>query len=117
MEPQEYEGYVKTGLPIVSFTSQANGFFSKYLASGDEAFAQRKSVFLNDANRARAKKVDEVCKKLGVTPAALSVAYVTNDAKVSGFAVIGNSKIEQLNDSLTAADFVLDEETRAYLVS
>ena len=117
MEPQEYDGYVKSGIPIVSYTSQANGFFAKYISKGDEAFAERRSVFLNDLNRERSKKVDEVCKKLGVSPAALSVAYVTSDTKLSGFAIIGNSSIEQLNDSLTASDMTIDEETRSYLVS
>jgi aryl-alcohol dehydrogenase-like predicted oxidoreductase len=117
MEPQEYEGYVGADLPIVSYTSQANGFFTKYLAKGEEAFATRQSVFLNEVNRKRAKKVEEVCKKLGVSPSALAVAYVTNDTKVSGFAVVGCSSMEQLNDSLGAADLTLDEETRQYLVS
>ncbi len=60
-------------------------------------------------NIRRCELVQEICKELGVSPAALCVAYIANN-DVDGYAVIGNSKLEQLEDTMTASDLVLDKE-------
>ena len=115
MEPKEYKQYLANGFPVISYTSQANGFFSKYIEGGEDALKnERIQIFLNDVNRDRAKKVDQLCKELGCSPAALSIAYITNNP-LNGFAIIGTSSMKQLNDSLTASDLALTQEQLDWL--
>ena len=116
MEPGEYEGYLAAGIPVISYTSQANGFFTKLIERGEEAITGRTLAFLNDVNRARALKVREVCDKLGCTPAALSVAFIEEN-ELNGYAVIGSRTMEQLRDSLSSDAVSLDGETINYLLS
>ena len=118
LEPKEYEGYIAANLPAIAYTSQARGFFTKYLEGGAEAVTRNgvPSIFLTDTNIERAKKVEEVCKKLGCSPSAVSAAFIT-DNKLNGFAIVGCSSLEQLEDTLTTNDITLDQETIDYLLS
>ena len=118
MEPREYESYLAAEIPVLSYTSQARGFFTKYLEGGEAAVTRNgiPSLFLTDVNIERAKKVAEVCERLGCSPAALGAAYVT-DNKLDGYAIVGCSNMEQLEDTLTANDLTLEQKTIDYLLS
>lgn len=108
MTDAEYAGYRDAGIPVMAFSPQGKGFFSKYIAGGREALSEKvKARFLNDVNLRRAEKVRRLSEQTGLTPAALVLTYLTCNP-LECFAVIGCSSMSQLEDSLTAADAVVD---------
>lgn len=109
MTKEEYEGYRNTDIPVMAYSPQAVGFFSKYLISGEKNLSARARVFLTEENIKRAKKVDEICKKIGCTPAALCIAFITCNP-VDGYAIIGNSSMHQMEDTLTALDLIVEPD-------
>lgn len=114
MSDLEYQGYQEAKIPVMAYSTQAVGFFSKYLKSGESELSFRAKAFLNDTNIRKAEKVRILCDKLGCTPAALAISYITSNP-VEGFALIGNVKMEHMNDSLSSVDLVLDQESIDWL--
>ncbi len=115
MNPEEYKGYMEIGMPVMAYSSQAVGFFSKYLSGQQDKLSSRAKVFLTPENIRRAERVKEVCEKLGCTPAALCIAFITCNA-LDGYAVIGNSNIRQMEESLEATELQIDKETIEYIL-
>lgn len=116
MTNKEYEGYRDTDIPVMAYSSQATGFFSKYLASGKDNLSARACVFLTEENIKRAKKVEEICRKLDCTPAALCIAFITNNL-LDGYAIIGNSSMQQMEDSLTAINLTIENDVINWILS
>lgn len=102
MTRDEYAAYLAAGLPVMAYSAQAVGFFSKYLAGRQDAMSARAKVFLTPENIARAERAGELCTRLDCTPAALCIAYIACNP-LDGYAVIGNSSMEQMEESLAAA--------------
>ncbi|MCB6365389.1 aldo/keto reductase [Intestinibacillus massiliensis] len=109
MLPEDYKWYQENHFPVMAYTSQAVGFFSKYPAVGLEGLNPRARVFATPDNIARCERVTEICKELGCSAAALCVAYIANNA-VDGYAVIGSSNLRQLEDTMTAADMIISQK-------
>ena len=63
--------------------------------------------FVSEENLARAERVCRVSAESGLSPAAVALAYLTCNP-LDAYAVIGCSHMAQLEDSLSAADAVLD---------
>ena len=113
MNETEYAAYKHMGMPVMAFSAQAKGFFAK-CAAGENLSEKAKSRFFSETNEARAKRVIEVAKETGYSPAAVTLGYLTcNPLPVS--AVFFSRTIEQIKDSLTAMQVKLDEKTVAYL--
>lgn len=108
MNKEEYEGYWKLGIPVMSFSVQARGYFSKLL---DGMLTPEASAMKYDSseNRRRGAAMEALCKKTGASPAALMLAYVVCDP-LPGAAVVGCSQVKQLEDSMAAADLGLAPE-------
>lgn len=116
MSEDQYEQYLAAGIPVIAYSAQAGGFFSKYLAAGKGAFEGRGNLFLNDTNIRRADHVEKVCRKYGCSPAALSLAFITCN-KLPGFALFGNSNMKQMEDSVTGFDLIITEEDIDYILA
>ncbi|MBC8569272.1 aldo/keto reductase [Zongyangia hominis] len=115
MTPEEYAWYRESGMPVMAYCPQAKGFFSKYLTGGEEALNEKaRKRFLSPQNIARAGRVQALSEKTGLSPAAVALSYITSNP-VPGFAIVGCSNMEQLADSLSGADLVLDEAQVAAL--
>lgn len=112
LTPEEYEAYRKSGLLLMAYTSQAHGLFSKALAAGGYeslAAAGKLGKYKDPANRHRVEAALSLCRKYGVSPAALAVAYITGQG-FPAVPILGCSRLEQMKDSLSAADLVLQPE-------
>lgn len=109
MYPEDYDWYKESRMPVFAYSSQAVGFFSKYPIVGLSGLNPRTRFFVSDVNIQRCELVQKICKEIGCSPAALCVAYIANN-DVDGYAVIGNSKMEQLEDTMKAMNLVLDKE-------
>lgn len=113
MTDEEYLGYKEAGIPVMAFSSQARGLFSKYIAGGQDALKEKViRQFLGDAslkeiNLARVEKVRRVSEQTGLSPAAISLGYLTCNP-LECFPVISCSNLKQLEDSLSAADLQID---------
>ncbi len=71
----------------------------------NEGFAKK---FLTDENIARVKKLKKIADGLGLTRAQLAVAWVLRQPGVSS-AIVGATKVSQLDDTVKAAEVLLDE--------
>ena len=66
-------------------------------------------LYCTDVNKKRAEKVRQLCEKLGCSPAALCVAYITCNP-VDGYAVVSNSTMKQMEDTLTGVDLKITQD-------
>lgn len=115
MDDEEYRGYLGAGIPVMAFSSQAKGFFSKYIAEGPDGLnAKIVSRFVNETNLKRLERVRRLCEETGASPAAVAMAYITCN-RLSGFAIAGCSNAGQLEDTLTAAELTLSGDTLDWL--
>lgn len=111
MDDAEYRAYLNAGIPVMAFSPQAKGMFSKYIAGGEEALNDKiRRRFVNEENLLRIEHVRKLSERTGYSPAAIVLSYITNN-KLDGYAVIGCSKVEQLIDSLSADLLDLDPDT------
>lgn len=114
-----YQQYLESQIPLWAFESQAKGLFSKLQQMEEEQLPEKLRMrFLNSSNRERnlqkMSRVLELSKKYQVSPAVISLAYITCNPLSAG-AIIGCSNLEQLKDSMQAADFVLSADEVAFL--
>ena len=92
--------YAQSGMPLMAFSSQAKGFFSKY-ASGTPFSDKVNARFVSDENLARAERVKQLSNQLGVSAAAVALSYILSSG-LSAVAVVGCLSEQQLADSMTA---------------
>ena len=115
MTQEEYAGYLKSGIPVMAFSPQAKGFFSKYLAGGEAALNDKiRRRFVSAGNIARAERLRDYCAAHGITPAAAALAYLIRD-RLPAAAILGCSSVAQLEDSMTAANVQMSHEEAAAL--
>lgn len=113
MDGKEYASYLDMGLPVMAYSAQAKGVLAKWCAgkNPDGGFAER---LMRPENRERARRLAVLSRETGISPAALSVAYITSQ-RLDGYAVISASRPEQLADTLAAAELTLSEDQVRYL--
>lgn len=115
MDDESLAWYRTQKIPVFAFSSQAKGFFSKLLASGEQNLSEKsKHRFLSAENLLRAQRVGRICDETGMSPAAVTVGYVTNALPLS-VAIVGASTVAQLEDTLQGADVVLDKNRLDFL--
>lgn len=115
MTREEYAGYLRRGIPVMAFSPQAKGFFSKFIAGGPDAINSKiRQRFVTPENLARAERLREFCARRGISPAAGALAYLTCNA-LPAAAILGCSNVAQLEDSMTAADLQIGAREAAAL--
>ena len=108
--------YEKEKMPVMAFSPQAKGFFSKVLAHAEETLSERgKERFATPLNYERAKKVKALSDELGVSPAAIVIGFLTSQ-KNPTIAIAGSSKVEQITETLQGANFTLTEDQLKFLL-
>ena len=102
MDDAEYAWYKAHQFPVLAFSSQAKGFFSKAIVGGLNALSEKaKKRFATPENLARLEQVRAECARTGRSPAAVVLSYITEN-EVPGCAIVGCSSVEQLKNSLSA---------------
>jgi len=110
MEAGEYRKYAQGDLPIFCFTSIAWGFFGKYISGkGSMPGEAIKKACETPENFRRLDIVRRWSEKTGLSPITLSVAYLTGH-RLPAAALVGCSRIEQLDELMAASDYVPDPE-------
>lgn len=76
MTPAEYAWYREQRFPVMAYTSQAGGYFSKAL-SGAPLSPGDQARYGCEENSRRMERVKTICARRGVTPAAVCLAAIT----------------------------------------
>ncbi len=115
MTKEQRNWYEAQNMPVMCFSPQAKGLFSKVIAQkADTLSATAQRRFLNATNLALMPKVETLSKELGCSPAALALAYLTSQSNPT-IAIAGSSKVHQITESLQCSNLTLTAEQLAYL--
>lgn len=119
----DYNWYKRNGLMVFAFSSQAGGLFSRALADpkdpqkGIQGLREIRAPLLKvPENINRIKRVGELCKRTGLSPAEVCTSYLLSK-DLAVVAMLGCRTLEQLKDSLGHVDYVFDDETVRWLES
>ncbi len=116
MDPTEHEGYEVNGIPVMAYTAQAQGLFSHILDKGYEGLTEGMiRTYVNPATKERAEKILAVSAASGLSPTAVSLAYLLHDRRVKTFPILGISRVERLEEAMEV--FRLGERELAALLN
>ncbi|NMA22662.1 MAG: aldo/keto reductase, partial [Spirochaetales bacterium] len=102
-------------MPVMAFSPQAKGLFSKIIEGKEETISEGgRRRFFTERNLALVPEVRALSDELGVSPAAVVIAYLTTQ-KNPTIAIAGSSRVEQITDTLSAASLTLSAEQLATL--
>ncbi|WP_171654471.1 aldo/keto reductase [Paenibacillus foliorum] len=108
-----------TGMPLIPYSSQANGFFSGKYRKGmgiDPAIAGKNAFrkYGNDTNFARLERVEQAASEQGATSNQIALACLLKQS-FPVYPVIGCKNKEHLIDSLGATNIDLTPEAVSYI--
>lgn len=104
----------QTQLPLLSWSSQARGFFSGLYTREDLSNEDLVRVFYNDANWARYDRAEQLGKERGFTTIQIALAYVLNQTYPTS-AIIGPRSVAELTSSYEAMQIELTVEDMRWL--
>jgi aryl-alcohol dehydrogenase-like predicted oxidoreductase len=84
--------------------------FTAYLTEGGDRQQRMAKRFVNDRTLETTRRLNEIAESIGTTVTALSVAWSRQHDFVAS-TIIGATTVEQLQESLQAADLILSPET------
>jgi aryl-alcohol dehydrogenase-like predicted oxidoreductase len=104
-----------SGLSMIPYTSQSFGFFAQMAKVGESGLDEfLRSMFLNDTNRARLAAAQTIAAKHGASASTIALAYLISQPHCT-VPIIGTSRLEQLDESVKAAQFRLTPQELAQL--
>jgi predicted dehydrogenase/aryl-alcohol dehydrogenase-like predicted oxidoreductase len=105
----------KTQTALLSWSSQARGFFLPGRAAPDKLDDKELArCWYSDDNFQRLHRANELAKKLGVAPINIAAAWVLNQP-FPAIALIGPRELSETRTSLPGATLKLDAETMKWL--
>lgn len=104
----------RTRFPLISWSSQARGYFAGPPPAGDPRVEEIARVYDTPGNRERLRRARELADRLGSTPTRVALAWVIRQPHPT-FALIGPRTTDELADSLGALDVPLTEADCAWL--
>jgi predicted dehydrogenase/aryl-alcohol dehydrogenase-like predicted oxidoreductase len=116
-DPKSRAWYERTQLPLLAWSSQANGFFAGRFRPEDRTNPAMKEivrVWFNDGNFERLRRAAELARDKGVTGNQVALAYVLGQP-LNVFPIIGPDTLDELRDSLGALNVRLRPEEIAWL--
>ncbi len=116
----EREYYIRTGMPVVAWSSLCSGVFSGKLKSNE--WNRLLGMFgINAAwaygcadNRERLKRCEELSAQRGVSISQIALAWLLGD-EMTVLPVIGASSAKRIRENALAADISLTNAERAFL--
>ncbi|MCI3922296.1 aldo/keto reductase [Paenibacillus sp. TRM 82003] len=114
VDDETWAWHNESKLPLLSWSSQARGFFSGRFTPEDRSNADLVRVFYSEANWARQRRAIELAEKKGVTGIQIALAYVLNQPFPT-CALIGPGNTEELRSCRDASELALSAEEIAWL--
>jgi aryl-alcohol dehydrogenase-like predicted oxidoreductase len=105
--------YEKNDVALISWSSQARGFFARQTADNENDTGVLKA-WLNDSNLERLKRAKTIAADRGISANAVALAYVLAQ-KFNTFAAIGPVNFEEMHDSFSALGYKLTEDEMKWL--
>lgn len=101
MDDTQHQGYAENGIPVMAYTAQAQGLFSRIAQVGWEGLSDGMiRTYMNEKTKARARRILSVSRKTGISPTALSLAFLLRDKEVTTFPILGISREERLEEAM-----------------
>ncbi len=111
IDRKSFEYYKKINMPVVAFSSQAKGFFSKMDSLGKSGLSQKAyNRYYNAQNITKHSDISAIAKNHSCSVAAVINAAFCSFEAPEVFAIIGSSNLSQLEDSMSGADIKLENE-------
>ena len=112
--PEELRWYKEEQLPMLSWSSQARGFFTARAHPDDGSDSELVRVWYSDANWERKRRAAELGARLGATANQVALAWVLHQPFPTA-ALIGPATAEEAQDSYGALRLELTAEQVAWL--
>ncbi len=110
--------HLRTGLPMIPYSSQANGYFgaenAAWARDGFRGSPPRAGRFDSPANRLRLQRAMELADKKGATANQIALAYLLSQ-QFPVFPIIGTGNPEHLREAMGALRLKLSEDECAAL--
>jgi L-glyceraldehyde 3-phosphate reductase len=109
IEPELLDAVEQEGIGIIAFSPLGQGMLTDRYLNGipEDSRAAKdgflKRDFISEENLARVRSLNEIAQRRGQTLAAMAVAWVLRDERVTS-ALIGASSVAQLEANVTALD-------------
>ena len=114
MNETEFGWYAETQFPVMGFGAQGRGYFKRVI-NGEELRPDDWRYYHRlPENRRRCKRLKKLSNDLGVSPAAVLIAY-TRDSRLNCVPLCAYSTIEQMDEAFEALSFNLTPSQIAYL--
>jgi len=111
MDKDEFDFYKGAGMPVVAYSSQAKGFFSKVAEQGIDALSEKaKKRYLCKENLEKLEVMKTLSEKHNCSVGAIVCSAMCSINCPDTFPVIGGSKISQIEDSVSGADIVINPQ-------
>ncbi|NHN33037.1 aldo/keto reductase [Paenibacillus agricola] len=112
--------HTRTGIALVPYSSQANGFFSGKYRRGQEVSPELRNknvyrLYMNEVNLTRLERIEQIAQEQKGSTNQIALAYLlAQDFPV--IPVIGCKNKQHLLDSLGAVDIKLDAATASSII-
>lgn len=106
--------HANTNMPLLSWSSQAGGFFTGRFSPDNREDAEMVNVYYSEENWERFNRAEQLAKEKNVNTNQIALAYVLNQAFPTA-AIIGPRNAEELQSSIASANIVLTEEEVKWL--
>lgn len=113
MDKETFALHQRTNMAVVAWSSQARGFFTK-LAAGKTLSDGERKLYGNETNTRRLERAKTLAEKYNVSITHIALSYLLSQPFPT-FPIIGCRTLDQLHDSLQAADLQLTANDLTYL--
>lgn len=112
--------YSRTQMPVISYSSLGNGWFSGQIHPEDRTQARKVlnpdtyRVYGSDENFERLSRAQSLAAKKGCTPAQAALAWMVQQ-NMNVFPIVSSSSVERMRSNLEALDLSLTAQELDYL--
>ncbi len=99
---ENYQAYIQANIPVFAYSSQGHGIFSCGYQPDLSDIAEKHKDFLCKENISRYQSLLHMCSQTGATPSHIVLNHIIEN-ELNGFAIVGCSRLSQLDESLEAA--------------
>ena len=112
--PGERDWYAQNQFPLLSWSSQAQGFFTGRYSQDAPTDSEMVRVWYNDANFQRLERVNQMAAEKGVTPIQIALAYVLSQPFPT-WALIGPRTPAETESTMEGLELTLTPDEMAWL--
>jgi aryl-alcohol dehydrogenase-like predicted oxidoreductase len=110
-----YRALHEAGLPMVPYSAQSRGFFTKLALGGGEGLGDDvAALYLSDANRRKLPVIERIAARHAASTNDVVLAYLLSQP-LPTFPIVGASRPEQVRQSVRACSLRLDQAELAEL--